>query len=147
MVQDLPHPLQKIFDRAPFIKHLGIKLKDCGPGWCETFLTVRPEHFQQDNFIHAGVLATLADHTAGAAAGTLLGKEEICLTVEFKINLLRPAQGTTLRAKAKVLKGGKRLTVAESEVYAEDSNSPRLVAKAMVTLANIPKNTGTPGGQ
>lgn len=129
--------VQGIFQKAPFIHHLGIELVDVGPGWCETALTARPEHFQQDGFFHAGVQATLADHTAGAAAGTLMALGEIVLTAEFKINLLRPAQGERLRGRAEVLRAGKTLTVVESAVYAQSQNQEKLVAKAMVTLALV----------
>ena len=63
-------------------------------------LEVGGRHLQQDTFIHAGVLATMADHTAGAAAGTLVDIEEIVLTAEFKVSLLRPAVGARATAAA-----------------------------------------------
>lgn len=129
--------IRDIFRQAPFIQYLGIELVEVGPGWCETMLTARPEHFQQDGFFHAGVQATLADHTAGAAAATLMAPGEIVLTAEFKINLLRPAQGERLRGRAEVLRAGKTLTVVESSVYAQSQNQEKLVAKAMVTLALV----------
>ena len=83
--------VQHIFETAAFIQHLGVEMIDCAPGQCETRLKIRPEHMQQDEYVHAGVVATLADHTAGAAAYTLIATEEIILTVEYKVHLLRPA--------------------------------------------------------
>jgi uncharacterized protein (TIGR00369 family) len=133
--------IRDIFGLAPFIQHLGIELVDVGPGWCETMLVTRPEHCQQDGFIHAGVQATLADHTAGAAAATLMPPGFIVLTAEFKINLLRPAQGERLRGRAEVLRAGKTLTIVESAVYAHANNQEKLVAKAMVTLAVVKKRS------
>src|SRR3972149_11770825 len=82
-----------IFEAAPFVGGLGLELADLGPGWCESVLPVAAKHLQQDGYIHAGVQATAADHTAGGAAGTLVKPDQTVLTVEFKINLLRPAQG------------------------------------------------------
>lgn len=128
---------REIFDQAAFIADVGIKLHDLGPGWCETRLEVQPKHLQQDRFIHAGVQATMADHTAGAAAGTLAKEGQLVLTVEFKINLLRPAMGQALRCRANVLKPGRTLTVAESEVWAAEGDEEKLVAKATVTLAVV----------
>jgi uncharacterized protein (TIGR00369 family) len=125
------------FHKARFIAHLGIELADLGPGWCETRLTVQPEHHQQDEFIHAGVVATLADHTAGAAAGTLVAANQIILTAEYKINLLRPAVGETLHARADVLRPGRSLIVAESSVYSLKENNEKLVSKALVTLSVV----------
>jgi len=132
--------VQQIFERAPFIKEIGYRLVDLGEGWCETALDVQPKHMQQDNFIHAGVQATMADHTAGAASATVIKDGEIVLTVEFKINLLRPAVGEALRCKATVLRAGKTLIVAESEVYAQKGADEKLCAKATVTLAVVARS-------
>jgi len=82
--------VQGIFDTSNFVAALGIRLHDVGPGWCETRLEVLPQHLQQTNFVHAGVQASMADHTADGAAATLIKAEETVLAVEFKINLLRP---------------------------------------------------------
>lgn len=131
--------VQAIFRQAAFVVDVGIQLQEIGSGWCETELALFPRHFQQYAFVHAGVQATMADHTAGAAAATLISENEQVLTVEFKINLLRPAQGERLRCKAVVLKPGRTLTVAESEVYAVKPAQSILVSKATVTLAVVPK--------
>ena len=126
--------VRRIFDQAPFIADLGVVLERVAPGECETSLRLEQRHLQQDGFAHAGVQATLADHTAGAAAATLVGPNEFVLTVEFKINLLRPAHGERLRCRARVLKPGSRIDVVESELWTEDGGDSKLVAKAMVTL-------------
>ena len=134
---DFRRKVQEIFDRAAFISDVGIKVSDIGAGWCETTLDILPRHLQQDRYIHAGVLATIADHTAGGAAGSVVKEDEIILSVEFKINFLRPAIGNLLRCKATVLKAGKMLVVAESEVFAVDGAQEKLAAKATVTLAVV----------
>ena len=64
--------LRQNFRQAPFIASLGLELASIGAGECTTRLDVRPDHLQQNGVVHAGVLATLADHTAGAAAFTTL---------------------------------------------------------------------------
>lgn len=128
-----------LFDEAPFIVDLGLALVDFGPGWCETAIAVAPRHLQQDGYVHAGVQATMADHSAGAAAGTLIRGNEMVLTAEFKIHLLRPAVGERLRCRATVLKPGKTLIVAESEVFAIHAGREKLAAKAMVTLVPVAK--------
>lgn len=136
--EDFREKVRAIFSRAAFIGELGIRLQDVGPGWCESVLAVSAGHLQQDGYVHAGVQATMADHTAGGAAGTLAAEGELVLTVEFKINFLRPAQGERLRCRAAVLRQGRTLNVAESEVYAQRDGAEKLVAKAMVTLALVP---------
>ncbi len=129
--------LERIFSAAPFVAGLGIQLVSLGPGECETRLEIGPSHLQQNGFVHAGVQATMADHTAGGAAATLIGPEEIVLTAEFKINLLRAARGTALLCRSKVLKPGSRLTVVESEVFCESEEDRKLVSKMIATIAVV----------
>jgi uncharacterized protein (TIGR00369 family) len=131
--------IQVIFNEAAFIQTLGIEYKDCGPGWCETTLAIQQGHLQQDGFVHAGVLGTIADHTAGAAAATLMGKDEIVLTVEYKLHLLRPAQGDILFCHAEVLRPGKTISVVEAEVYTLNGRdtSRKLVSKLIATMSLV----------
>jgi uncharacterized protein (TIGR00369 family) len=135
---DFRATIEHIFGRAAFIREVGIELVDVGTGWCETALDVLPKHRQQDDVVHAGVMATLADHTAGAAADSLSAEDEIILTAEFKINFLRAARSDRLRCRSEVLKAGRTLTVAESEVFTVEGETSNLVAKAIVTLAVVP---------
>lgn len=129
-----------IIEDAEFIRLLGLQLGDTGPGWCETRLPLADHHRQQDGHVHAGVQATMADHTAGCAAFTLVEAEQIVLTAEFKINLLRPAHGRLLTCRAEVLRAGRSLTVAESWVMADSGDGDgELCAKATVTLAVVPQ--------
>ena len=125
---------QRVFRAAPFIASLGMRLDHLGVGQCSTSLPVLETHLQQDGFVHAGVQAAMADHTAGTAASTLLQPGQFVLSAEFKINLLRPARGELLRCTARVLKAGSRLTVVESEVHCSSGAASQLVAKATITL-------------
>jgi uncharacterized protein (TIGR00369 family) len=131
---DYDEYVRSVFDRAPFIRDLGVELVDLGPGWCETALAIAPRLLQQDGFVHAGVTTSLADHTAGGAAGTLVGPEEIVLTSEYKIHFLRKGRAQRLTCRATVLKPGAMLTVVEAEVRSEDA----LIAKMMATVAVVP---------
>ncbi len=131
--------LRTLFKQAPFIADIGMEFVDAGAGWCETEIVIQPKHLQQDGYVHAGVIATMADHTAGAAGGTTANESNSVLTIEFKINLLRPAKGERLRCRGQVLKRGKLVTVAESEVHSVANGETTLVAKAMVTLAIVEK--------
>ena len=133
---DFRRVIEAVFDQAAFITDVGIELVDMGPGWCETTLPLAPRHLQQNGFVHAGVQATIADHTAGAASSTLVAADEYVLTLEFKINLLRAAKGDRLRCRAQVLKPGSRFTIVESEVYAQSAGrDDQLVSKATISLA------------
>lgn len=135
-MKDVPiEALRQVFKSAPFIASLGLELESVSEGVCVTRLEVLPNHLQQNGFVHAGVLATLADHTAGGAASATLGPGSYPLTAEFKTNLLRPANGRVLRCVSRVLKPGRSLVVAESEVFSNAEAEEKLCAKAMVTLS------------
>ncbi|MDH3423702.1 MAG: PaaI family thioesterase [Gemmatimonadota bacterium] len=127
--------LERVFNTAPFVADLGIRLVAVGPGLCETELDVEARHLQQDGFVHAGVQATMADHTAGGAAATLVELGQMVVTAEFKINLLRAARGERLRCRSRVLKAGSRLMVVESEVFCEGEARPKLVSKTTASIA------------
>jgi len=129
--------IRLVFEKANFVNEVGIRLLGCGPGWCETELSVEDRHLQQNGVLHAGVQATMADHTAGAAAATLVAADEVVLTLEFKINFLRPAVGDRITCRADVIKPGSSFTVVESGVYAVTGEAKKLVAKAQVTIAVI----------
>lgn len=124
-----------IFEDAAFANHLGVMLTAAGEGWCETSLAVRDAHLQQHGFVHAGVITTLADHTCGGAARAAVRPGLDVLTIEFKMNFLRPATGRHFVCRGRTLKAGRSIVVAESEVYAADGNDRTLVAKCMSTLA------------
>jgi uncharacterized protein (TIGR00369 family) len=125
-----------IFRSAPFIADLGVRLESVAPGRVASRLALSTRHLQHDGLVHAAVQTAIADHTAGAAAYTMLEPEQIALTLSLTVNLLRPATGEELCCRAMVLRAGKRTVVAESEVFACTSSVPDvLVAKATVTLA------------
>ncbi len=138
MLHELPREeLERIFEAAPFVANLGIRLVTIGPGVCETTLDIEPRHLQQNGFVHAGVQATMADHTAGGAAATLIEPGHIVLTAEFKINLLRAARGERLVCRSKVLKPGSQLIIVESEILCEDAGTSKLVSKTTASIAVV----------
>ncbi len=126
-----------LLDGPGFIGGLGVRFAAAGPGWCETRLAVAPGHLQHTGVIHAGVLSSIADHTAGAAAMTGFDAGSVPVTVEFKIHLLRAARGTTLECRGDVLKPGRRFTIVESTVYAVDGPRRDAVAKLIGTMAPV----------
>ena len=125
--------VRAIFASAPYMTALGVSLVRVGAGLCESVLAVRTEHAQHNGFVHAGVTAAMGDHTAGGAATTLAPENHGVLTSQYSIHLLRPARGSELRCVARVLRPGRRISVVESEVFADGT----LVAKLTATLAIV----------
>jgi uncharacterized protein (TIGR00369 family) len=123
-----------------FIKTCGFKLDILERGRAKSSLELTEGHSQQDNFVHAGVMATMADHTAGYAAFSVVPEDFRILTLEFKINFLRPAVGDRLICRSKVVKEGKNILVADSEVFSQREGVEKMAAKALVTLIAVPSH-------
>ncbi len=70
--------IRRICAGVPFLRHLGIELAALGPGWAEMVLPVGPLLGQAEGFVHAGAVATMADHASGSAAGTLSTPDSRC---------------------------------------------------------------------
>lgn len=122
-----------------FIRFCGLEAIQANWGLFESTVKIEEQHRQQDGFIHAGVMATMADHTAGYSAFTIVPEHMQILTIEFKINFLRPAFGEALRCYSKVIRDGRQVIVSESEVFDVRGDREVPVAKAMVTLMAVPK--------
>jgi uncharacterized protein (TIGR00369 family) len=129
--------IQRIFRAARFVADVGIELESVGDGECVTTLELENRHLQQDGYVHSGVHATIADHTAGIAAATVMPERRTVLSVEFKLNLLRAARGERLICRASVLNSGRRFSVVESEVFCDDGENEFLVSKMTATLAYV----------
>ena len=114
------------FARQSFMETLGARIALMAPGRVELVADEAPGLKQQHGFFHAGVSTTLADTAAGYAALTLFPKGFGVLTTEFKMNLLNPGRGERLVASGRVVKSGRTLTVAASDVYGESGDGSRL---------------------
>ena len=132
---------RRIYQSAPFIRNIGARVVEAAPGRIVAELALSEHLTQHHGFLHAGAAATLADHTAGAAATTLLRAGQAVLTVEFKINILRPGRAPHYRCEAVVLKAGRRLSVVESTIWACEGEGRELQSKASVTLAVVEAGT------
>jgi uncharacterized protein (TIGR00369 family) len=129
--------LKEDYERG-FIKYCKLKAVHAEWGKFQSRVEIEEDHRQQDGFIHAGVMATMADHTAGYSAFTIVPQDRQILTIEFKINFLKPAFGDALVCRSKVLREGRQVIVSESEVFDQRGGKDVLVAKAMVTLMSVP---------
>ena len=124
------------------MRTIGATLGDVSEGRVEIILVPTPDVSQQHGFVHAGAVSAIADSAAGYAALSLMPAGRGVLTTEFKINLLAPAMGDRLIARGKVVKAGRTLTLAQSEVVADSDGRERLVALLTATLMAIEGRDG-----
>ncbi len=118
-----------------FNNWMGIRLIAAGNGQVETEVDIKPEMQQHHGFVHGGVVGALADTNSAWAAGTVSGD---VVTSTYTLQLLAPATGVSLKAKAKVIKAGKRNASVEAQVFsvAEDGSS-KLVATSLASIAKV----------
>ena len=126
--------VRESFARQKVMQLIGASLRRVSAGEIEIALPYRDDLAQQNGFVHAGVLTTIADSACGYAAFTLMPAGVDVLSVEFKMNLLRPAIGEIFVAEAKVIKAGATLTVVRCDVNAWTSADSRLVATMLATI-------------
>lgn len=138
MSDDILNFGKKILASQPFSELMGTELRKFETGIAELSLEVQDHHKQQHGFAHGGVISYLADNALTFAGGSVLGDS---LTLEFKINYVRPALGQTLIAKAKVTANGKQQAVCHCNIYAINEGEEKLCATAQGTIWKIdPKN-------
>jgi len=127
--------VERSFARQPIMNLIGARLSLVEPGIIEIALPYRADLTQQHGFLHAGVVTTIADSACGYAAYSLMPAGSEVLSVEFKVNLLRPAQGETFVARAEVIKAGRTLTVVRADVFGVAGNGRReLIATMQGTM-------------
>ena len=122
------------FARQAAMRLIGARLTEVEPGRCVIELPVREELTQQHGYVHGGVVAMIADSAGGYAGFTLMPSDASVLTVEYKINILAPANGDRLVATGEVLKPGRSLSIVRAEVVAVKGDRHVRVAAMQQTL-------------
>jgi uncharacterized protein (TIGR00369 family) len=116
---------------------IGATLAEIAAGRVVIALPWRRDLTQQHGFLHAGMVATALDSACGYAASTLMPAAAGVLTIEYKINLLAPAQGESFRMEGLVVKPGRTISVTEGRAYALHEGREKLIATMGATLMTI----------
>jgi uncharacterized protein (TIGR00369 family) len=143
-------PIHDSFARQALLTTLGATLTEVADGRVTITLPNAPHLAQQHGFAHAGALATIADSACGYACLTRMPAGSAVLSVEFKINLLAPAQGHHFTATGRVARAGRTLSVATAEVHAHPSHAgsdpePKLIALMQATMMRVDPPNGAAG--
>jgi uncharacterized protein (TIGR00369 family) len=122
------------FNRQPAMHLIGAQITMLKPGCCEIEMPRKAEVTQQHGFVHGGIVGMIADSAAGYAAYSLFPADATVLTVEYKMNLMAPADGDRLLAHAQVTRHGRTLTIVGFDVFAEKSGKMLHCATGLATL-------------
>ena len=132
------------FARQGFMATLGARLIDVGPGRTEIHAAFRNELCQQHGLFHGGVIGAIVDNAGGYASFTLMAATDSVLTVEFKLNIMAPADGNLLVARGRVLRPGRRVNVCQSDIFVLRDSVEHLCATMLGTFMTLPDTPDQP---
>ncbi|MAN34328.1 MAG: hypothetical protein CL445_09340 [Acidimicrobiaceae bacterium] len=134
--------IQDSFSKQGLMATIGAKLHLVASGEVRLRIEASESLTQHHGFLHAGIIGTILDSSCGWASQTLMPLGTEVLTVEYKLNLLRPAAGAQFEGRGTVLRAGTTLTAAEAAFYTTD-NPDRLIATMTATLIGVrPPSSG-----
>ena len=122
--------LQRIADgrlpQPPITETLGFRLAEVAPGFALFTMTPQFKHYNPIASVHGGVAATLLDSCMSCALQTNLEAGLGYITLELKVNLVRPITEATgpIRAEGRTLHVGRRSGTAEGKIF--DANATLL---------------------
>ncbi len=131
---DFEKRIRESFAMQRIMQNFGARLQHVGPGEAVIALPYQNDLTQQNGFLHAGVISTIADSACGYAAASLMPAGSDVLAVEFKINFLSPAKGEVFEARARVVRPGRTISVCSSVVFALARDGEKRVAAMVSTI-------------
>jgi uncharacterized protein (TIGR00369 family) len=137
-MNDLDNRIAGSFEQQGFMTTMGAQLYAIKEGEVQVMVPFSQTLSQQRGYLHGGAISTILDTACGYAALTRAPADNDVVTVEFKINFIRPAIGERFLAIGKVVTAGKRLSVCTGEVFAIDGEASKVVAIMQATIANVP---------
>lgn len=133
------------FEKQQIMHLLGAALTSVEPGQVEITLPYREELTQQHGFLHAGVVTTILDSACGYAALSTMPDDAGVLSIEFKVNLLAPAEGATFIARGRVVRAGRTIVVCSGDVVALQDGKEEKQKSVATMLATMMVVRGRPG--
>ncbi|HEX4857430.1 MAG TPA: PaaI family thioesterase [Usitatibacteraceae bacterium] len=135
-----PSALQRVqssFAAQGLMQTLGARLLHATEGEVQIVLPFSPALSQQRGFVHAGAITSVVDSACGYAALTVAPPDCEVVTIEFKVNFLRPAIGQEFLATGRVQSAGRQVTVCTGEVTAVADGMRKVVALMQATIMNV----------
>ena len=125
------------FAKQRLMRTIGAEIDEVSAGRVDIRLPFRDDLAQQHGFLHAGTIAAIADSACGYAALTLMPSDAAVLSIEFKVNMLAPAKGDAIVARAQVIRSGRTIVVCRADVYALKGADQKLVAAMQGTMMTV----------
>lgn len=130
--------IQERFQINHFPRLLGIEIDSIEEGRAVLSVEVRQELKQLQGIMHGGAIATLIDTAVAFAILGVAEPEDRFSTIEMKVNYLSAIREGRVRAEARVIRAGRRVIVAECDVF---DDKGRLAAKGLLTYIWLNERT------
>ncbi|MCY1279763.1 hypothetical protein D9M70_285280 [compost metagenome] len=118
---------------SAFSRLLGLRITQAEGGRAEVHMTMHDGLRNVRDKLHGGALFSLIDTAMGQACHSLTDGVPVSVTLESKINYIRPVSDGELVCRAWVLHAGKRTLVVEADTW----QGEKLIAKAQATFARV----------
>ena len=135
--RDFADAIRASFAAQSYMASLAARLIEIAPGYVVIEAPVDARFKQQTGLIHGGVIGALGETAGGYAAMTLMPAGFEVVTVEYKVNFMRPARGTLVRASGTVVRAGRSVTVARMDVAVGNDGALEPVAILQGTFMRI----------
>ena len=134
---DFERVVRSSFNSQGLMNTLGARLALVEPGRVVIELPFCDHISQQHGLFHGGVIGAIADNSGGYAALSLMPAGSEVLTIEYKINFMKPAKGQLVRATGYVVRAGKSVTVIRAEVECVDSGTTAACALMQAAMIRV----------
>jgi uncharacterized protein (TIGR00369 family) len=117
---------------------LGLEYRDSGDDWAELCLPWREQlvGMPESGFLASGAIVSLIDTASGASVWVALGKFVPIVTLDLRLDYLRPAlKGETVFARCECLKMTRQVAFVRGVAHAGDPDRPIAHSSATFILA------------
>ncbi|MCA4777969.1 PaaI family thioesterase [Empedobacter stercoris] len=131
--------IEASFNRSEILKFYNALLIECETDYVSIKIPKQEMMTRKHGMFNGAMIASLVDISSGYAAVSHYEDDCYVVTVELKVNYLRPALGDYLLSKAYVIKGGKKISTIRTEVYVvnEETGKETHAATSLVTMMRI----------
>ena len=138
-MDDMHERVGRSFAAQGLMRTLGARLARVAAGEVQIEMPFGTALSQQHGYAHAGSVTSIVDSACGYAALTRAPVGSEVVTVEFKVNFLRPAIGQRFLAVGRVVNAGRTMAVCTGEVraFVGEREDYKVVALMQATMAFV----------
>lgn len=142
LCKDRAQELARQFADEPAYRHVGLRVDELARGRCVASVDIMPALLHHRGAVQGGIVAMIADATAGYAALTVLDEQagedrDDMATLEFKTSFLLPTVGDTVRCVAQIITCSRTIAFCTAQVFAEHQGRSKLCAQASLTFKRL----------